>query len=120
MPAIKKGFLQSLEKGQISGNKVTGVKFRLIDGANHMVDSSEYSFVLAAEGAMKQAYTEGVWQLIEPIMYAEIIVPSEFLNTVTGNLNKRNAVILNTENINSWTTIQCEIGLNDMFGYCEY
>jgi elongation factor G len=120
VPAVKKGFLQSLEKGVLSGNKVTGVKFRLLDGANHAVDSSEFSFVQAAEGAMRQAYMEGNWQLIEPIMYVEIIVPSEFLNSVTGNLNKRNAVITTTENINNWSTIQCQVGLSDMFGYCKW
>jgi translation elongation factor EF-G len=32
---------------------VSGVKFTLHDGASHIVDSSDYSFQLAAEGAVK-------------------------------------------------------------------
>jgi elongation factor G len=32
IPAIKKGYYKSLEKGCLSGNKVTGLKFRLQDG----------------------------------------------------------------------------------------
>ena len=33
---------------------VSGVRFRLIDGDHHIVDSSELAFMLAAQGAMKQ------------------------------------------------------------------
>jgi elongation factor G len=32
MPAIKKGFLNSLERGALTGSKVTGIHFRLKDG----------------------------------------------------------------------------------------
>lgn len=32
IPAIKKGFNNSLEKGCLTGNKVTGLKFKLQDG----------------------------------------------------------------------------------------
>lgn len=40
--------------GLLSGNKISGVKFRLIDGQHHIVDSSELAFSLAAQGAVKQ------------------------------------------------------------------
>ncbi len=36
-----------------------------------MTDSTEIAFILAAEGAMKQCFNEGKWQIIEPIMYVE-------------------------------------------------
>lgn len=106
-----------MEKGSLTGNKVTGVKFVLKDGDNHPVDSNEISFILAGEGAIKQAYTEATWQLIEPIMYAEITAPCEYQSAVTGNLNKRNALILSTEINQDWVTIRSEVALNDMFGY---
>lgn len=117
IPAIKKGYNNSLDKGCLTGNKITGLKFRLQDGAHHMTDSSELSFILATEGAMKQAFEHGTWGLIEPIMLVEITGPEEFQSTVLGNINKRHGSILNTETNNGWFNMQCEVALNDMFGY---
>jgi elongation factor G len=54
IPHIKKGFLMMCEKGSLSGHKISGVKFRVMDGAHHMVDSNEISFILATCGAVKQ------------------------------------------------------------------
>lgn len=54
VPHIEKGFRMMCEKGALSGHKISGVKFRLIDGAHHMVDSNEISFILATVGAVKQ------------------------------------------------------------------
>lgn len=78
VPGIKKGFLEYCEKGPLSGYRLSGIRFRLIDGMHHIVDSSEYSFFLAAQGAMKDAFDLGVWQLLEPIMTVEIVGPVEF------------------------------------------
>lgn len=66
------------EKGFLSGHKVAGVKFRLIDGMHHCVDSSEYAFFLAGQGAMKESYCNGLWQVLEPVMLVSVTVPVEF------------------------------------------
>lgn len=57
IPGVEKGFLVICEKGLLTGNKISGVKFRLQDGAHHIVDSSELAFHLAAHGAMKEGTT---------------------------------------------------------------
>ena len=40
--------------GLLSGHKLSGLLFRLQDGAHHIVDSSEHAFYLAAVGAVKE------------------------------------------------------------------
>lgn len=78
MPGVEKGFLAMCEKGTYSGHKLAGLWFRLKEGEHHCVDSSEFSFFCAAQGAMKDAFQMGSWQVLEPIMLVEITFPEEF------------------------------------------
>jgi hypothetical protein len=55
VPSVEKGFRAFCEKGMMAGCKVAGVKFRLIDGDHHVVDSNDWAFQCAAQGAMKQS-----------------------------------------------------------------
>lgn len=54
IPAIEKGFRMMVDKGMLSGHKIAGVRFIVRDGAHHIVDSNEISFILAAQGAVKE------------------------------------------------------------------
>ncbi|CAG9121464.1 hypothetical protein JYU34_002824 [Plutella xylostella] len=117
VPGVEKGFLDTCGKGALSGHKISGVKFRLQDGAHHIVDSSELAFFLAAKGAVKEVFEMGSWQILEPIMFVEATMPEEFQGTVIGQLNKRGGIITGTEGVEGWTTVYAEVPLNNMFGY---
>ncbi|KAK2576865.1 hypothetical protein KPH14_005494 [Odynerus spinipes] len=119
IPGVEKGFRYMCQKGYLSGHKLAGVKFRLQDGMQHCVDSSDYAFNLAAQGAMRDAFTEGAWYILEPIMLVEITVPEEYQGVIIGHINKRRGIIVGTDSNDGWFVITAEVPLNNMFGYIK-
>ncbi|XP_064456739.1 elongation factor G, mitochondrial-like [Ornithodoros turicata] len=117
VPAIEKGFRMMCEKGCLTGHRIAGVRFRLVDGDHHIVDSQELSFILAAQGAVKQVYEYGSWHILEPIMNVEITAPVEFHGSVIASVSKKSGIIISTDTAEGWFTVVAEIPLNSMFGY---
>lgn len=117
MPAIEKGFHEVMDRGMLTGHQIQGVRMVLEDGQHHAVDSSELAFRLCSIGAFKDAFPRAAPIIKEPIMAVEIIAPVEFQGTVIGSINQRRGTILDTEVRDDEFTLECEVALNDMFGY---
>ncbi|KRX81400.1 Elongation factor G, mitochondrial [Trichinella sp. T6] len=117
MPAIDKGFREACQKGPLIGAPVTGIRFRLKDGAHHIVDSTEIAFILTAKYAMNDVFSDGRWHIIEPVMKVEATCPTEFQGSVMAALSKRQAVIISTDLIENFFSVICEAPLNCMFGF---
>ena len=58
--------------------QIAGVRFHVMDGAHHPVDSTEIAFINLAKGVMRDCFQRGQWVLTQPIMKVEVITPIEF------------------------------------------
>jgi elongation factor G len=117
IPAVEKGFKESIIKGPLIGFPVVGVRAILNDGGAHAVDSSEMAFKIAAIAAFKEAMTAAKPVILEPIMKVEVAVPEEFQGGVVGELNRRRGVIQSSETAEGYVAVVAEVPLNLMFGY---
>ncbi len=117
IPSCDKGFQAMLKKGQLIGSPVIGLRVVLTDGQYHPVDSSDIAFQMAAQGAFKQAYKKARPQILEPIMRVVIETPSEFSGNVFGSLNQRRGIIVSSVEDGTYSRIEAEVPLSEMFGY---
>ena len=117
IPACDKGFQEALKKGMLIEAPVVSVRCCVNDGNYHPVDSSEMAFRIAAQSAIRETYMSCAPVILEPIMLVETAAPEEFQGNVTGGLNQRRGVILNSETNDGYVTVQAHVPFSEMFGY---
>ena len=115
--ACDKGFHLSCQKGPLVGHKVLGTRMVINDGATHMTDSSEMAFKNATQQAFRKAFGQSRPQILEPLMKTTITAPNEFQGNIVGLLNKRNAMINDTDIGPEDFTLYADCSLNAMFGF---
>ena len=120
IPAIEKGFRASMEKGPFAGYPMVDVKFVLLDGSFHAVDSSEQAFKTCAQLAIKEAIAKAAPHILEPIMKIEINTPDEFMGEIIGDVNRRRGRIDSMRRFRKGSQkINGSIPLMEMFGYAS-
>jgi elongation factor G len=117
IPSLDKGFRQCLKKGSLAGFPLTGVRLVVNDGASHSVDSSDNAFQAAAVGAFREVYPKSKPVLLEPIMKVAVEGPSEFQGAIMGGLSQRRGIISGTYEEGTYTVVEAEVPLAEMFGY---
>ena len=117
IPAIQKGFEQSMVNGPLAGYQVDSMKVRLFHGSYHDVDSDSLSFELAARIGFREAARKCGPQLLEPIMSVEVLSPDEFTGSVTGDLNRRRGVMKGMDTRSGAQVIKADVPLSELFGY---
>ena len=115
--SIAAGCREAAKSGVLAGYPILGLKVTLIDGSHHEVDSSPIAFEQAAMLAFRDAVQKAGARLLEPIMKVAAITPISFLGNVTGDLNRRRAIIIDTQARGDTRVITAEAPLAEMFGY---
>ena len=118
IPAVQKGFADSMKNGVLGGFPMDTLKVTLVDGSFHPVDSDQLSFEIAARQAYKNACSQAKPVLMEPIMKLEVVTPEENMGDVIGDLNKRRGQVEGMDNARSGARIvKAMVPLGEMFGY---
>ena len=112
-----KGFRKSMDKGTLTGSPITGVRLVINDGSYHNVDSSDVAFQLASIGAFKEGFSKANPVIKEQIMKVAVEGPSEFQGAIMGSINQRRGVIVGTFEEGSYTVVEADVPLAEMFGY---
>mgnify|MGYP001206758895 CR=1 FL=1 len=117
IPSVKKGFQLAMQNGVLAGYPVDSMKVRLFDGSFHAVDSDQLAFEMAAKIGFKNAAKKAKSVLLEPIMKLEVVTPDDYLGDVTGDLNKRRAIVENVTAKVGYQVVKAKVPLSEMFGY---
>jgi elongation factor G len=117
IPAIQKGFEQSMTTGVLANYPVESMKVRIFDGSFHQVDSDSMSFELCAKGGFREAARKAKPVLLEPIMKIEVITPEQYMGDVTGDLNRRRGMLEGMDSRAGAQVIKAKVPLSEMFGY---
>ena len=117
IPSVGIGCKNTAKSGVLAGYPLLGVMVELLEGKYHDVDSSQIAFEMAGVIAFKEATKKAGLQLMEPIMKVIVTTPDEFFGNVTGDLNRRRAMIIGDEERGVVRIITAEAPLSEMFGY---
>jgi elongation factor G len=117
VPAIQKGFETSMVNGVLAGYPIESMRVRIFDGSFHQVDSDSMSFELCARQGFKKAGRQAKPILLEPIMKVEVLTPDQYMGDVTGDLNRRRAMLEGMDTRNNLQVIKAKVPLSEMFGY---
>ncbi len=111
------GIKGAMLSGVLAGYNVVDTKVTLYDGSYHEVDSSELAFKTAGSMAFKEAMAKAAPVLMEPIMKVSVVVPTEYIGDVLGDLTARRGLPQGQEDRNGAAEIIALVPLSEMFGY---
>jgi elongation factor G len=117
IPAVQKGFEDSMKNGPLAGYPIESMYVRLFHGSFHDVDSDALSFEMAARLGYKEAAKKAQPQILEPIMAVEVVTPDEYTGAVTGDLNKRRGIMKGMDTKGGAQVIKADVPLSELFGY---
>jgi len=115
--AIKKGVLQKMEEGPLTGSYCQNIRVCVYDGKMHPVDSNDMAFMLASSAVFKNAFQNANPQLLEPIYELEILCSDDVMGDVMGDLQTRRAMIMGMSAEGHYQKINAKVPLKELYKY---
>lgn len=115
--AIKKGILQKMEEGPLTGSPSQNIRVCIYDGKMHSVDSNDMAFMIAATQAYKKAFMQAAPQIMEPIYEVEILCAEDVMGEIMGDLQTRRATIMGMDAKGHYQKIIARVPLAELYQY---
>ncbi len=117
IPAVDKGIQEAMANGIIAHYPMVDVKVKLYDGSYHNVDSSEMAFKIAGSLGFKKGVMDCKPILIEPVMNMEIVVPSDHVGDVMGDINAKRGKIQGVDPADDTQIIRAHVPMAEVLNY---
>ena len=115
--AIKKGVMNKMTEGPLTGSHCRDIRVCIYDGKMHPVDSNDMAFQLAGTMAFKNAFQHAGPQLLEPIYDLSILCQDDVMGDVMGDLQTRRAIIMGMEREGHYQKILARVPLAELHEY---
>lgn len=115
--AIKKGVLQKMEEGPLTGSNCQDIRVCIYDGKMHPVDSNDMAFMTASIQAFRANFEKAAPQIMEPIYNVEILCAGDVMGDVMGDLQTRRAIILGMDSEGHYQKIIARVPLAELYQY---
>lgn len=115
--AIKKGVMQKMQEGPLTGSPCLDIRVCIYDGKMHPVDSNDMAFQIAGTMVFKNAFGKAAPQLLEPIHEVEILCSDDVMGDVMSDLQSRRAMIMGMAADGHYQKITAKVPLVEMYKY---
>lgn len=115
--AIKKGVMQKMQEGPLTGSCCQNIRVSIYDGKMHPVDSNDMAFMLASINAFRTAFKNSAPQILEPIYELTILCADTVMGDVMGDLQTRRAIIMGMDNDGHYQKIIAKVPLSELYQY---
>lgn len=115
--AIKKGIMNRMSDGPLTGARCQDVRVCIYDGKMHAVDSNDMAFQIASQYVFKDAFEKAKPQILEPIYELEILCDGEFMGDVMSDLQTRRGIIMGMDAEGHYQKIKAKVPLLELYKY---
>lgn len=115
--AIKKGIMQKMTEGPLTGSNCQDIRVSIYDGKMHPVDSNDMAFMLASIGAFRAAFKNAAPQILEPVYDVEITCSDAVMGDIMGDLQTRRAIIMGMDSDGHYQKIKARVPVAEMYQY---
>ncbi len=117
LPSIRKGILEVMESGPLTGSFIRDVRVMVYDGKMHPVDSNDIAFKIAGAHAFKEAFMNASPKLLEPVQEVTVRVPEDTVGSVMTDLQSRRSIIQGIDSIDHFQILKCAVPEAELYRY---